>query len=316
MTGFTNAAPRGRTPLLLPGAPALAGRAAPRGRSLLFAVAVAATIGSLGGCAVSPPGASRGAGAGDEEWKRRLHDHRFVATHLIETRTRAAADTTEPYWPHHMAEVYAGIDSTAAAGGWLRESLARDPDYVPSLALFSENAYRMGRHEEAIELLEAARERQGPRFPVPLLAGLAVHYDAIGEVEQVEPLIFRLDAAGAKAVVSYLHLRRADRAKAAEAARAAVAADPRSAANHNNRGITQLLAGDPEGARASFEAAIELDPSLPGPYYNLAILERFYLMRDAEAAVWFERYWALSREDPDALEPVFRPGILAGGDDR
>jgi hypothetical protein len=51
--------------------------------------------------------------------------------------------------------------------------------------------------------------------------------------------------------------------------------------------------------------AHEIDPDLPGPLYNLAILEEFYLMNHEEAASWFERYWSLSQEDPDHLREVF-----------
>ena len=41
---------------------------------------------------------------------------------------------------------------------------------------------------------------------------------------------------------------------------------------------------DPDSAAHEFERAIALDPSLPGPWYNMAILERWYRL-DRAAAV-------------------------------
>jgi Flp pilus assembly protein TadD len=81
--------------------------------------------------------------------------------------------------------------------------------------------------------------------------------------------------------------------------------EPKRAANQNNYGITRLRAGDPDGAREAFQKAIKLDPTLPGPYYNLAILEKFYLFDDAAAAKWYAAYRARSSDDPDGLAHVF-----------
>jgi Flp pilus assembly protein TadD len=79
----------------------------------------------------------------------------------------------------------------------------------------------------------------------------------------------------------------------------------KSAVNHNNYGITKLRAGEPETAREAFLTAIEIDPSLPGPYYNLAILEKFYRFNDEAAVKWFGLYQERSRDDPDGLIDVF-----------
>ena len=253
----------------------------------------------LAGCAVTgpvvtppPPRVDRGAG-------------------MEEARLLARTDPREPYWPFHMAERYVAADSAAVAETWLGEALARDPDYAPALSLRSRLLYEQGRHQEAREMLEAARSRTGAAFPGSLLAGLALHYEAMGEMDRVAALLPTLDAASR----AYLHLRRADDRQALEASRLAVRQAPESAVNHNNLGLGLLLAGDVDGAKASFEAAAELDPTLPGPYYNLAILERFYLVRDAEAAAWLARYRALSQEDPDGLFEAL-PGSLAGGNGR
>ena len=88
---------------------------------------------------------------------------------------------------------------------------------------------------------------------------------------------------------------------ATEMARAALDDDPRSAVNQNNYGITQLRAGDPKAARSAFLRAIEIDPKLPGPYYNLAILERFYMFDEEAATRWLKEYRERASEDPDGL---------------
>jgi Tfp pilus assembly protein PilF len=81
----------------------------------------------------------------------------------------------------------------------------------------------------------------------------------------------------------------------------AVKAVPGSAANHNNLGIALLRAADPDGAAREFERAIALDPRLPGPWYNMAILERWYRLDRTAAAQRFQQYWARSHADPDSL---------------
>ena len=77
--------------------------------------------------------------------------------------------------------------------------------------------------------------------------------------------------------------------------------DGRTAANQNNLGIARLRAGDPAGARKAFMTAIDRDPTLPGPYYNLAILEKYYVFDDAAARQWFGAYRSRAHDDPDSL---------------
>jgi hypothetical protein len=52
---------------------------------------------------------------------------------------------------------------------------------------------------------------------------------------------------------------------------------------------------------------MDLDSHLPGPYYNLAILEKFYLLDDAAAAHWFQKFQQRSSDDPDGLAKLFEP---------
>ena len=164
-----------------------------------------------------------------------------------------------------------------------------------------------GRHEEAIGLLEAARAEAGSLAP-ELMTALALHYDAIDRPDLADPLVQRvedhLDWSKEGSAVAYVHLRGETFAQSEPVAKKALDADPKSAVNQNNWGITKLYAGDPEAARKAFLTAIELDPALPGPLYNLAIVDRFYRFDDTSARDWFRKYRELSSEDPDGLAEV------------
>jgi tetratricopeptide (TPR) repeat protein len=233
---------------------------------------------------------------------------------LVEVREKSAAQPAEPYWPYRMGELWLASDSLPQAEAALKASLARDGTYAPALALLSKLYYRTGRHEEAVRLLEPVRSR-ADAFPADarqsLLAGLALHQQALGRpdlagVTLAEVLPAPARDAGSAVVYVLLCGDRPDSALAPAAA--AVRADPRSAVNQNNYGITRLRVGDPMSARRAFLASIDRDPGLPGPYYNLAILEKFYLFEDDDASRWFDAYWKRSHADPDSLLGVFAGG--------
>ena len=227
-------------------------------------------------------------------------EHRPPADAYTEMRARAAAEPKEPYWPFHLAELLVAADSLKQADAALDQALARDPSYAAALALQSRLDWQAGRHAQAVERLEAARARAGAAgLPAALLAGLALHYDALGRTADAAKVMHEITdrepEVGAARV--YVALRGDSPADAT-----ALADDlPNSAPNRNNYGITRLRAGDPDGAQKAFLEAIHLDANLPGPYYNLAILEKFYRFDDAEAARWFAAYRKRAQDDPDSL---------------
>jgi tetratricopeptide (TPR) repeat protein len=270
----------------------------------LLAVLFAAPL-LLGGCAVSIMGKRIGLPArGDAPHESSLQKD------LREMREAAVLAPAAPYWPYRIAELYESADSLARAESALEQSLARDPAYAPALALRASFDYRAGRHERAIQSLEAALARHGayPEGPPrELVEGLALHYEALGRDEKARQLLEaspsrKRDAAPA---MVYLTLLGPAPETAAAIAESAVRDDSKSAANQNNFGITRLRAGDPFGARKAFEKAAQLDSSLAGPFYNLAILEKYYLFNDEAAGRWFARYWGKSQDDPDGLATVF-----------
>jgi tetratricopeptide (TPR) repeat protein len=234
---------------------------------------------------------------------------------IFEARDQSSVDVTEPYWPYRLGEIYAEADSVALAESALKSALRRDPSYAPALALLSKLYYDDRRHQDAVELLEAARSRSGPDgVPPALLGGLALHYEALGRHDLAAAVVASVqgsDAGKARSALVYVTLRGEHPAGAADPARAAVDDDPRSAANQNNYGLTRLRTGDPKAARDAFLKAIEIDPKRPGPYYNLAIVERFYFLDDAAAARWLKAYRERSNEDPDGLFKLFETKPVA-----
>jgi tetratricopeptide (TPR) repeat protein len=226
---------------------------------------------------------------------------------VLEAREQAQLAPAEPYWPLRLGELYLAADSTGKAEAALKASLQRDHFYAPALSLLSKLYFQSGRHQEAIEMLEAARsqpDRFPGGFPPELLAGLALHYDALDRTDAARGLMAGLPRnarRGTGTAQVYLALRGEAPDSATDLAETMVRDRPKSAASQNNYGITRLRSGDPESARRAFLEAIEIDPRLPGPYYNLAILEKFYLFDDAAAARWFARYRERSSLDPDGL---------------
>ena len=234
-----------------------------------------------------------------------------VLTEIEDTRLQATLAPEEPYWPFHLAELHLAEAAMAEAETALKVSLAIDSAYAPTLSLLSKVYFDAGRHEEAVAMLEAAWARPGGfpgGMPQPLMEGLALHYDAIDELELADAVMAETVQRDADRVGSsrvYLTLRSQSPETAEMLASEALKKDSGSAVNHNNYGITRLRAGDLPAAREAFLTAVEINPSLPGPYYNLAILEKFYIFDEEAAVEWFRLYRERSLDDPDGLFDVF-----------
>lgn len=229
---------------------------------------------------------------------------------IRDAREQAALDSSSAAWPYETARLCLAADSLAAAGAALEMALERDPCHAPSLSLASKLDYDAGRHDRAIERLEGARARADcfpDDLPASLLLGLALHYQAAGRRADARELVGALPRplpAEARSAVVSLMLLGASPDSAAPHATAALAAEKQSAVHLNNHAITLLRAGNPEAARSEFLAAIERDPKLAGPYYNLAILEQYYTFDEAAAARWFTAYRERAAADPDSLAPA------------
>ncbi|MEQ1834472.1 MAG: tetratricopeptide repeat protein [Candidatus Eisenbacteria bacterium] len=226
---------------------------------------------------------------------------------LGEARVRAQQNPSEPFWPYRIAQLQAAAGFRPQAEDALRTAIQRDSSYAPALTALSRLLYEQGRHDEAVHLLAPVRAHRVPMPPADraaVLSGLAMHEAALGRDPDARATLAELahdEQDDALAASAWLAVRGTENAKALELTERAVKADSRSAANHNNRGIALLRAADPDGAEKEFRRAIELDPSRSGPYYNLAILERFYRLDTGAAAKHFQHYWTRSKADPDSL---------------
>ena len=285
-----------------------------------LALALVAASASLTGCGMRL-GAHRSDPVARPEEPRLSEPERKIQ----DAREQSGLDPTGPYWPYRLGQIYLEADSAARAEAALKSSLRRDPTYAPALSLLAKLYYGAGRHHDGVELLEAARARAASSpggVPPGVIGGLALHYEAMGRHDLASALAgttARGEAGGSRSALVYVTLRGEQPGAAAEQARAALDDDPRSAVNQNNYGITRLRAGDPRGARNAFLKAIEIDPKLPGPYYNLSILERFYLFDDEAAGRWLKAYRERASEDPDGLFGLAEKGEakpLAGKESR
>ncbi len=202
-------------------------------------------------------------------------------------------------------------DSLESAEAKVREALALEPSNAAALSRLSRLFHVTGRHAQAVERFSGLRDgrlnvARAERHT--LLAGLALHLDALGEWAEAEAVLSEIPAnertldGGARV---FLMLRGETPDAATELAEAQMGQQSRDAVHANNAGIVRLRRGEAESARKAFERAIELDAKRPGPYYNLAILEKYYRLDDDAAAKWFARYRARSSQDPDSLFAVF-----------
>jgi len=284
----------------------------PRGTPVRHALALGAMLALLTGCSVMHLGHSGGAPdvtaatAPAESGKKHGHDKADSKSldPLDEARLRAQEQPNEPWWPYQEATLEAKAGLSAQAEASLRASIARDSGYAPALTALSRTLYEQGRHEEAIRMLAPVREGRvtlsdGDR--ATLLAGLALHEAALGRDADARETASSLPREQAAGVNAYLAVRDTNRDEADKATASALKDAPGSAAFHNNRGIALLRAADADAAEKEFLRAIELDPTRAAPYYNLAILERWYRQDAAAAAARFKQYWSLSHADPDSL---------------
>jgi len=268
------------------------------------AAALGALLAALSGCSLSPFHGR--ADVSDAPLVPRATD---VPDDAAGTRARMAAEPGEAFWPYRLGALLAAADSSRAAEAALRRALALDPGHAASLALLSRLLFEQSRHAEAIREVETARARAFPNgMPAALLEGLALHYDAADRIDEANATLGAIPSGGrAGAARVYLTLRGSTPGAADALAAEAAKREPKSAVHQNNLGIARLRAGDPDGAAKAFDRAIDLDAALPGPYYNMAILEKFYRFDDAAAARWFARYRERAAADPDGLA-----GLIGG----
>jgi Flp pilus assembly protein TadD len=224
-----------------------------------------------------------------------------------EAMLRSSQYPAEPYWPYREGQLLLHLERPVEAEARLQHALTRQDDFGPALTLLSMMYWETGRHEDGVATLEpvVARGNAAPE----LQAALALHWDALGEYDLSDAVTARVldgeDADRVSPALTYLKIQADDPEGASIFAERAVQVDDARAENWNNVGVIRLRSGDPLGARRALLRANEIDAELPGPYYNLAILDKYFLFNDREAAAWFAEYWSRSQDDPDGLVEVF-----------
>jgi tetratricopeptide (TPR) repeat protein len=267
-------------------------------RNTALALAAGLLLAGVSGCSWL------GLGGGPRPAERMDGDARANA--IDEARAKSALHPGEPYWPWRMGEVYASMDSTAAAVTALRTALARDADYAPAISLLSRIQYRSGQHTEAIAMLDGYIASH-PGAPDELRAALALHLDAVDDIERADSVIATCtgNSGDVYAARTYVTLRGNAPGTALTVAKAALDADG-SAVNYNNYGVALLHTGKPVEARDAFHKALERDASLAGALYNMSLVEVFYFFDENAGRQWFDRYTQVALEDPDNLASVFK----------
>jgi tetratricopeptide (TPR) repeat protein len=232
-----------------------------------------------------------------------------VVDELSSARTHMQLAPREPYWPFRMGELYAASDSTAQAVSFLNAALGVDPSYAPAAVLLSRLYYDAKMHAQAVDLLDDFLARN-PVAPDALRAALALHLEALGEIERAQSVLTACTSESRDAHVArtMIALNGSDAAAALAATKQALDAEA-SAANYNNYGIALLYSGRPIEARDAFGKALAVNPQLPGALYNLAIVETFYFFDEAAGREWFARYRQYASEDPDNLKGRFEADV-------
>lgn len=245
--------------------------------------------------------------------------HTDPAFSLDEIHRQRALEPGQPFWPFQMATWQLGAGDTGLARAYLDTVLTIDPDFAPAVSLLSKIQYDTGQYEQAAGMLQGFLDRN-PDAPDAMRVALALHLQALAEPEKSAIYLADCDdqSGAVRTARTFAHLRSEDFQSSLPLAEDALADNPHSAANHNNHGISLLYAGRPEEARQAFFRALEIDPELPGPLYNLAIVENFYFFDTEASRDYFHRYQTVTRdryaEDPDDLGTTLgADAVVIGG---
>jgi putative PEP-CTERM system TPR-repeat lipoprotein len=174
-----------------------------------------------------------------------------------------------------LAQLYLEEPDVARAVSVLEGYVAAQPADSQALTLLASAYMAQGRHNRATNLMqEALKSRDDPAFRTALglsLVGAKQPRQAQQELEQA----WRKDPSQVRAGMALvnLYLRSGQATKAIAIAESLVKQQPSNPAWHNLLGMSRGDANQLDAARASFEQALKLDPSLTATQLNLARLE-------------------------------------------
>lgn len=226
----------------------------------------------------------------------------------------------------------------------LRKAVFKDPQAVNAKRLLVTTHLRMGQSELALNEVKELVDRAGLDPNVLAVAGeaylangdagsaaryyekanslapansafqtrLAQLHLAAGDPERA---IKELEAASAGNPDSYqadlalisTHLRQRQPEKALEAIEALEKKQPNNPLTHNLRGVALLLKRDTAGARASFERAVQLQPTYMPAVANLVKLD----LRDKDVEAARKRYAAVLKKEPNNEQALLGMAVLS-----
>jgi cellulose synthase operon protein C len=208
-----------------------------------------------------------------------------------------------------LAQLYLDEPDVARAVSALEGYVAAQPADSQALTLLASAYMAQGRHNRATNLMqEALKNRDDPAFRTALglsLVGAKQTGLALRELEQA----WRKDSTQARAGMALvsLYLRSGQAAKAIPVAESLVKQQPNNPAWHNLLGMSRGDANQSEAARASFEQALKLDPSLVAAQLNLARLDIRTRAFDAAQT----RLAALIKADEKNADVLLELAVLA-----
>jgi tetratricopeptide (TPR) repeat protein len=215
-----------------------------------------------------------------------------------------------------LGETYLALGRAADAEVTLSKAVALDPRSVAAWFQRGRAAEAMGQHQKAIEYLTTALKIDPKADAVHYQLGLA--YRSIRNLEQAEAhLRYRADAESVTPVdplmtalpalsessASYVvrgveAMERRDWKTAIANLRTASRLAPTDGTIQLNLGTSLYLAGDRDGARQAFAAAIRLAPRLPKAQYTFGLLEE----DDGHDGPAIARFTAAITADPNYAE--------------
>ena len=208
-----------------------------------------------------------------------------------------------------LAQLYLEEPDVARAVSVLEGYVAAQPADSQALTLLASAYMAQGRHNRATNLMqEALKSRDEPGFRTALglsLVGAKQPRQAQLELEQA----WRKDPTQVRAgmALANLYLRSGQASKAIAVADGLVKQQPNNPAWHNLLGMGRADANQMDGARASFEQALKLDPNLPTTQINLARLDIRTRAFDAAQT----RLAALVKADEKNADALLELAVLA-----
>lgn len=231
--------------------------------------------------------------AGCASGRRDLPTPRDTSLEKLRSEAAATPQAAEPLY--QMALLHYGNGAHAEALKALHDALARDPNYVPALALLPKLLHECGRSAEGITFFA---RRPAPTWPEPVRLNLALLYADTGNTMQARKLLESLAsspyAASAAANLAYLDLVDEDHAAAARRMQADLARYADTPAVLNNLALVHLRAGRVAEAAKLLREVTERHPEFGEAHLNYALVLRHYLFEEDGAAQAQARFDALS----------------------